>query len=215
MHKNLKTGEKETVVKCRFTGKETLAEIKKKLDDTIHNAIFGTNATDKFTDTVGAKLPCWALRAFMAWMRFADRWGLLSEKFMFTTSPFHASIVFGDMKSVHLGPVWHHLYNFGNCGFFATMSKEKLKAHVDPKTMEIRPEKIIELGIAEDERFVDGLTYSHMIKTVERMMENLSVLETVPEEEDRKWPHASKRELKLRAKWAKQDAKKKKPNKYL
>ena len=189
MHKNLRTGEKETVVKCRFTGKETLAEIKKQLDETLHTAIYGTNDTDEFVDGILGKVPTWVLRLFMSWLRFADRWGLLSEKFMYDISPFHASMVFGDMKSVHLGPVWHHLYNFGNCGFFATMGKDEYKALVDPKTLEIRAEKVVELGISEDERFVDGLTYSHMIKTINRMMENISVLERAPEDDEIKLPH--------------------------
>ncbi|MDR0462313.1 MAG: hypothetical protein LBG88_03205 [Christensenellaceae bacterium] len=190
MHKNLRTGEKETVVKCRFTGKETIAEIKQKLDATITNAISGTNATDDIVDSFLGSLPNPLLRLFVWTLRLCDRWGMLSDKFMFEVSPFHSSAMFGDMKSVHLGPVWHHLYNFGNCGFFATMGKEQLKPVVDAKTGQTKSEKVIELGITEDERFIDGLTYSHVMKSFERIISNLSVLETAPEADDAKWPHA-------------------------
>lgn len=217
MHKNLKTGERETVVKCRFTGTETLAEIKAKIDNTIHMAMTTINKADDFTNKIGGTLPTWLLRFYMNFMKFADRRGWLSEKFMFLASPMHASVVFGDMKSIHLGPVWHHLYNFGNAGFFATLGKDVMRPIVDPKTNEIRAERVCDLGISEDERFVDGLTFTHMIRTVDRIMDNISVLEERAEEADRKWPYTSKKGIKQREKWAKQDAKraKRKPNKFL
>ena len=210
MHKNLRTGEKETVVKCRFTGKETIAEIKQKLDDTIRKAMTEENETDKFVDSMLTKLPTWGLRAFMGWLRFADRWGLLSDNFMFTVSPFHASVLFVDLKSVHLGPVLHHTYNFGNCGFMCCMGKEQLKPVVDPKTGLIHAEKVLELGISEDERFIDGLTYSHVIKTIERIVNNLSVLERAPEDDEIKHPYPTAYEIRKQEKAAQKKQKQKK-----
>jgi len=208
MHKNLRTGEQETVVKCRFTGKETLREVKQILDTTIIRAMTETVETDEFVNKIGSKLPTWLLRCAMSMMRWADRWGLLSDNFMFTVSPFHTSVLFADMKSVHLGPVWHHMYNFGNCGFMACMGKEKKKAIVDVKTNTIQPTQVLELGISMDERFIDGLTYSHVIKTIERAVANLTVLERAPEEDERKWPWGTPTEMKQREKWKKQDARK-------
>jgi hypothetical protein len=208
MHKNLRTGEQETSIKCRFTGKETIAEIKEKFDVEIHKAIYGSNDVDAFTGGFLGKMPTWAVRLLVHSLRRFDRWGMLSDKFMFDISPFHASVVFADMKSVHLGPVWHHLYNFGNCGFICCMGKERMKAIVDPKTNAVKAEKVLELGIGEDERFIDGLTYSHAIKTIMRLVGNLTALERAPEDDEIKRPHPTPYEKKKAEKAAKKAAKK-------
>ena len=203
VHKNLRTGEKETLVKCRFTGKETLAEIKQQIDDKIDKAINGTNETDNFADKLLGSMPTWFLRMFMGILRGLDRLGWLSDKFMFETSPFHCSFLISDLKSLHLGPTWHHMYNFGNCGFMACMGKEQLKAVVDKNTEEVHVEKIMELGITEDDRVTDGLIFSHMIRTAGRILDNLSVLERAPEDDEVKWPAPTMYEMKKKAKAAK------------
>ena len=208
VHKNLRTGEQETMVKVRYTGKETIAEIKEKFETAVREAITGSSGTEDFSSSFVGRSPTWFLRLVMWVTRRLDRWGLLSDKFMFETSPCHASIVFADLKSVHLGPVWHHLYNFGTCGFMCCMGKEKLRAGVDPKTREIRVEKYLELGIGEDERFIDGWTYSQMVKSINRIVENLECLERAPEDDEVKRPTPTPYEKKLAEKAKKKAAKK-------
>ena len=208
MHKSLKTGEQETTIKVRFTGKETIQEVKKKVDAEITRALTGENGTDSFSGGGLGRMPTWMLRILLVFMKGLDRCGLLSDKFLFETSPMHASILFVDLKSIHLQPVLHHLYNFGNCGFAITMGKEKIAAYADPKTMEISAQKILELGIAEDERFIDGLTYSHMIKTVNRIIENMETLERVPDDDEIRKPPLTVYEKKKAARLAKKQAKK-------
>ena len=96
----------------------------------------------------------------------------------------HASIFFADLKSIHLDRIYHHLYSFGNCGFFATMGKEKTKVVADEKTGEIHAQKIFELSASIDERFIDGLYYSGMIKVIKRMMADLDVLTRAPHDDE-------------------------------
>ncbi|MCL2586956.1 MAG: hypothetical protein FWE31_01815 [Firmicutes bacterium] len=174
IHKSLRHGEEEVGIKVRFSGKETLPEIKEKLDSAIKKAITTEDDFGKFMN----KMPQFVLRFLTRMLRLFDRWGWLSDKFLFENSPMHSSIFFADLKSIHVNYVFHHLYTFGNCGFFATMGKEQVKPVVDDKTGEIRAEKILELGISMDERFVDGLYYRHMIKGARRIIENLEILET-------------------------------------
>ena len=196
IHKNLKTGDRETTIKCRFHGTETLDEVKERLDATFKTAIFDQNATDKFVDGFLAKVPRFVLRLIVWSFRVRDRWGLLSDKFMFETSPMHTSIYYADLKSIHLDTVWHHLFAFGNCGFFISMGKEKMRAIACPKTQKIEAKKVVELGISIDERFIDGLAYSHMIKTIERMFDDLTCLEVHALPEDRRWPHGTEERIK-------------------
>jgi len=201
MHKSLRTGEQETVIKCRFRGDETINEIKEKIDAEIAKALAGKNDTDNFSGGAMAHMPTWLLRIAARLFKFLDRWGMFSDKFLFTTSPFHTSIFLADLKSIHLDTTWHHLYNFGNCGFFCTLAKSKLKPVVDPKTGLIKTDTTVELGISQDERFTDGLLFSHMIKTAGRIMENLEVMERPATPDEIKHAHtpAEKKQLAKRA----------------
>jgi len=183
VHKNLRTGEGETAIKCRFTGKETIEEIKKQLDEKIDIAMNATNQTDIFTNSLNWT-PTWLFRMIVRFLRGLDRLGWLSDKFLFETSPMHSSIFFADLKSIHLDRVYHHLYNFGNCGFFGTMGKEQLKPIADEATGEIRAERVIGFGFSVDERFIDGYYYSGMLKLIRRILDNLSTLEREPHDDE-------------------------------
>ena len=209
MQKNLRTAEQETTINMRFTGKETLAEIKATMDATIHQALTGKTGTDEFTGGVIGKAPTWLLRIAMKWLYVADRFGWLSEKFIRDQSPFHCSIFFGDMKSIHIDMgILHHLYDFGTCGFHANISKEIYKNIVNQKTLESKVEKVIEFAAAEDERFVDGYTWSMAIKKMKRIMENLSVLERPPEDDEIRHPYMTDKQKKYFAKGMKKLEKK-------
>ena len=197
VQKNLRTAEQETTINLRFTGKETLAEIKAELDEKIKLAMTGKNGTDDFTGGALGKSPTWLLRIAMKWLYFADRHGLLSEKFLRDQSPFHSSIFFGDMKSIHIDTgILHHLYDFGTCGFHANISKEIYKNVVDQRTLEPKVEKVIEFAGAEDERFVDGYTWSMAMKKMKRIMENLSVLEQAPSDDEIRYPYMTEKQKK-------------------
>ena len=210
LHKNLKTGEQETTCKCRFTGKETIQEIKEMWHKTIESTLSGDNATDNFTGGALGRMPTWILKIIVGTLRKLDKWGMLSGKFIDNVSPFHCSIFFANMKSVHLGPHLHHLYNFGTCGFMCALGKEEWRAGVNPETGEVFPEQYISMGVSEDERFIDGLTYANVVKTVSRMIDNLSVLERAPEDDEIRHPVNSyqlAKEAKRAAKQEKKDAK--------
>ena len=209
VHKNLKGGGNETTIKCRFTGKETIAEIKQQLDAEIIRAVSSDNGTDKFVGGL-TWMPTWVFRMFVGTLKFLDRFGFCSDKLLFKASPFHCSIFFADLKSIHLDTVWHHLYNFGNCGFFAAMSKEKKVAKVCPKTDQIKPAQIVELGVSIDERFIDGLYYTGMVKAIKRMFENPSCLERVPEQDEILKLPLTPKQAKIEAKRKRRDEKKKK-----
>jgi len=99
------------------------------------------------------------------------------------------------------------MYNFGNCGFMACMGKEQLTPKVDKVTGEVKVEKIMELGVSEDDRVTDGLIFSHMIRTANRIIDNLSVLERAPEDDEVKWPAPTDYERKKAAKLAKKKKK--------
>ncbi|MCL1900995.1 MAG: hypothetical protein FWG51_01175, partial [Firmicutes bacterium] len=64
MHKNLRTGDDETVAKMRYSGKETVFEIKKQIDEVILKTLKEDNGTDKVSDRL-SKLPLWMMKIAM------------------------------------------------------------------------------------------------------------------------------------------------------
>lgn len=180
IHKDLRKRDEEVIVKVRFTGAETLREIKEKIDKGMMDAV---TQDWEYTKNV-SRVPQFGLRWSVRFLRIFDRLGWLSDKFLFKNSPFHSSIYMADLKSIGINYVLHHLYEFGNCGFFATLGKEHKQAIVDEKTDEIRVAKIMQVGVSMDERFVDGLYYRNMVKEQKRIIENLSVLEVPLQQKD-------------------------------
>lgn len=175
VHKSLRQGDQETIVKVRFTGYETIAEVKQKLDAAIAKGINDSNGVDGAASFLAA-MPHFLLKLAVGALRLFDHWGWWGDKFLFENSPFHTSIFFSDLKSINMNYVYHHLYNFGNCGFFLAMGQEHMEAGFDAKG-NVVPKKILECGVSEDERFSDGLYFNRMLKTVYRLLENLDVME--------------------------------------
>lgn len=217
VQKNLRTGDDETVVKMRFEGSETISEIKKNTDAVIAKVLIEKNGTDSVSDGL-SKLPLWMMKIAMGFMRFCDHFGLFSDKILYA-SPFHCSAFFNDLKSIRLGKIYHHLYNFGNCGFFAAMGKEKWLPMVDQITHEIKAEKILELGISADERYLDGLYYSNFLRTMQKVIDNFSCLERPPLDDEIhyiktvKQIKAEKKQKKKQVKATKKELKKQVKNK--
>jgi len=195
-HKSLRTGDEEVSLKARYIGFETIGEIKEKFDLAITNA---TKGEDKFMSFMD-KLPQCVLRGFALALRLFDRFGLVGDKVLYDISPFHSSIFIADLKSIRLNRSIHHLYNFGNCGFFGTIGKEYMAPVVDEETGEVKPAKILEMGISMDERFVDGFYYSHMWKNIKRIMSDLSCLEKPITQDDVFLPNDMKPKVKSKKK---------------
>jgi hypothetical protein len=176
VHKSLRTGDDETAIKCRFTGYETLPEIKEVLDAEIKKAVTSRNGTDKTTDMLG-KLPHLILKFVVNCIRTLDHFGFLPDSFMRNNSPFHTSIFITDLKSIGLDSIYHHLYNFGNCGCFVAIGKDKTVPVIDELTGEIKPDKVMDLGISLDERFHDGLYCSKSLRAWSRILSSPWCLE--------------------------------------
>ncbi|GHT78147.1 hypothetical protein FACS1894130_04260 [Spirochaetia bacterium] len=174
--KSFRPDAEETSLDTIFTGYETLEEVKKLVDADIDAALNTQNGTDNKRDGL-AHLPLALLRLVVWLLKFADYHGILPESFLRSGSPFHASFFVANLKSIGLQAIIHHLFDFGNCGFFLTMGKECYLPKVNPATGNIESTKIIQMGISLDDRTVDGLYLSHVLKTGRRLLADPSVLE--------------------------------------
>ena len=193
----------EVTMKLYFTGRESLFEVKQKLEQEIAKATADTSGEHKTTKTAGAlnKLPGWLFKFAMFMFRFLDKHNML-PKWLVDASPFHTSLYFTDLKSIKLDKIYHHLYNFGNTTIFAALGKS-MYVPVSDRSGEIKVEKRMNLGLTLDERVADGLYYGNSVRLLLKYCENPELmLEALPE------PELTGKELKKKLKADKKEKRK-------
>lgn len=154
----------DSTVKICFTGKESIYEIKDKIDDAIKtiNATDEKNGTDKLARIL-TLTPNFLIK-FLVWMiKGLDKHGLLPGKIL-ALSPFHTSCFVTNLKSIKGEYIYHHLYDFGTTSLFFAMGKEKMQPVVENGA--IVPGKVMTIGIVTDERFCDGFYYVDALKMI-------------------------------------------------
>jgi len=187
--KQLKDTAEEGAIKLTFDGTETIYDIHEKMQKEIdQNAhLSSENDTDKLAKLLTI-VPHFMIRGLVNFLMWLDRIGHL-PKSVIDASPFHTSLFLTNMKSIKMGYVYHHIYNFGTCSVFLSMGKERyVPVVVDADEEKIGVRKIITIGGAVDERITDGLYNSNSIREFVKMLLNPTVLETRLEkcEEDQK-----------------------------
>lgn len=181
--KRLEEDAESLTLKFYFTGRESIDEVKKivddeiakntKDDDSVHTT---TKVADKF-----CKLPDFLFRWAMAFVRFLDRHGML-PKSLIHASPFHTSCFVTNLKSIKLGYIYHHLYNFGTTTIFAAMGKEQMEPYVE-NNKELKIGKFMTIGMSLDERIADGLYMGKSLKLVLDLLANPDTLmEKLPDD---------------------------------
>ncbi len=162
----------ETItLKFYFTGRENIYEIKEIVDGEIAKNL-GADQNSHQTTKVASKfckLPDFLFRWGLALVRFLDRHGLM-PKALIHASPFHTSCFLTNLKSIKLGHIYHHLYNFGTTSIFVAMGKEKMEPVVE-NNKELKIAKIMNLGMSLDERVADGLYMSNSLKLLREIMQ--------------------------------------------
>ena len=168
----------ETTIKLTFDGTESIYDVKKKIDDAVlenakESAVNGTDKMAKLLTIVPNGL-IKILDGFLMWL---DKHGLLPKKVL-EVSPFHTSLFLTNMKSIKMGYVYHHCYNFGSTSIFVSMGKEKYEPVIlDADDAKFGVAKIMKVGVVVDERICDGLYYGNSLREFKKYMEYPTVLE--------------------------------------
>lgn len=175
MKKQLSENAPEDTVKMRFTGEETLLEIKQKIDDEISASRSKSSDTEK-TAKLLKMIPNGLTKFVVNLFKFMDLHGCMPKKII-GVSPFHTGAWVTNMKSISTDYVYHHLYDFGTSSMFVGLGKEHIEPVVNEQTEEIEKGKVIKLGLVIDERICDGFYYAKSIKLVRRFMQNPELLD--------------------------------------
>jgi len=155
--KNLSPTASDSLVKLQFTGLETIAEVRDRVNAAIqeNNHMDANNGTDKLARIL-TFTPNIIIKILVGFIKFLDRHSML-PKFIINLSPFHTSAFITNLKSIKGPSIYHHLYDFGTTGLFFSMGKESLVPVVAGG--QIVPGKRMPLQIVTDERFCDGFYF--------------------------------------------------------
>lgn len=176
VHRSLRGESTETVLKTTFTGRETMAEVAAVLDKAIaeSTAIGETNDTDDLAKVI-MSIPPFLYKPAVNMFKWLDRHGMLPQDIV-EASPFHTSFYITNLKSLGIGTVLHHIYNFGTCSQFVSMGKERYIPIVDSKE-HITIKKMLQLGLTTDERICDGLYFARAVRYMKKLLAHPEALE--------------------------------------
>ncbi len=169
----------ETIIKPEFSPNDTLFEVVNKLSLAVsENMQEGAqNEADTLSKFLG-KLPAFAMRFIAGLLRWLDNVGKL-PKSIHSISPWHSSVFLTNLGSLGIGPVYHHLYEFGTCSIFIAMGN-KTRLHTISATGEREVLRFIGLKFVTDERICDGLYYANSMKLLRRLLMNPESLLSPP-----------------------------------
>ena len=140
------------------------------------------NPGGAFDDTAKVlnKLPGFVMLLAIKIIRFIDYLGLL-PRFLTKLSPFHASMFITSMGSLGIPPIYHHLYDFGNCPVFIAFGAKEKKYEMNADG-EVERHDYVGFTVVMDERICDGFYYAAALKKIRRYLRDPWLLDTPPEE---------------------------------
>ncbi len=181
--RSLSLESEETTIMPEFEPEDTLYDVVKKVEKIIREEVYEQqvegNGTDIVARTLGA-IPTCIKSGFVDLMRNLDKIGLM-PKFINKVSPFHSSMFITDLGSCGIGPIFHHLYEFGTCSVFVAMGKKETKYEVDSQGNVIT-KRYIGMKIVADERICDGYYYATSMRLMARLIRHPERLLTPPDE---------------------------------
>ena len=169
----------ETTIKVHFEPTDTIFDVYRKLNEKIDEIKTSddTNGTEDFADAV-ARLPRFLIRFAIAILRMMDYFGWLPAS-LTEISPFHGSMIITDLGSLRIGPVYHHIYNFGTLPVFIAFGAKYHKYEVN-RHGQVEDHKYVDTKMVLDEGTVDGHYYAQLLRAFRYICDHPEVVENPP-----------------------------------
>lgn len=177
--RSLSLGAPETTIKVQFEPTDTIFDVYRKMNEKIDEikANEGSNNTEDVAEAL-ARLPRFLLR-FAIWiLRIMDYFGWLPEA-LTDASPFHGSMIITDLGSLRIGPIYHHIYNFGTLPVFIAFGAKRHAYELDRHGSMV-DHKYVDCKIVMDERTVDGHYYAQFLQAYRYIFQHPEILEAPP-----------------------------------
>ena len=178
--KSLSLDADETTIKTEFEPTDTIFDVYDKMNEKIDEVKSSddANSTEDFANKL-LKLPRFLIRLIVWLLKLCDYFGLL-PKSLLDISPFHGSMIITDMGSLGIGPIYHHIYNFGTLPVFISFGARRRGYELN-RSGELVERRYVDAKFVLDERICDGLYYAAVFKLMSRYIADPSLLEVPPE----------------------------------
>ena len=171
----------ETTIKVVFEPTDTIYDVYRKMNEKINE--IKTNDGNNNTEDVAeafCKAPRFLLRFALFIVRIMDYFGWLPQSLL-DASPFHGSMIITDLGSLRIGPIYHHIYNFGTLPVFIAFGAKRHAYELD-RHGEMVDHKYVDCKFVMDERTVDGHYYAQFLQAFRTICQHPEIVEAPPSE---------------------------------
>lgn len=169
----------ETTIKVVFEPTDTIFDVYRKMNEKIDEVKTsgGNNNTEDVAETL-CRAPRFLLRFALTILRIMDYFGWLPEKLV-EASLFHGSMIITDVGSLRIGPIYHHIYNFGTLPVFIAFGAKRHAYEID-RHGQVVDHKYVDCKFTMDERTVDGHYYAQFLQAIRYIFAHPELLEAPP-----------------------------------
>ncbi len=169
----------ETTIKVVFEPTDTIFDVYRKMNEKIDEikATADNNNTEDVAEAL-TKVPRFLIRFAITVLRVMDYFGWIPQKLL-NASPFHGSMIITDMGSLRIGPIYHHIYNFGTLPVFIAFGAKRHAYEID-RHGQVVDNKYVDLKFVLDERTVDGHYYAQFLQAYRYLFAHPEILESPP-----------------------------------
>ena len=168
----------ETTIKVVFEPTDTIFDVYRKMSEKIDEikTVEGNNTED--VAEAMCKAPRFLLRFALTILRIMDYFGWLPQSLL-DASPFHGSMIITDLGSLRIGPIYHHIYNFGTLPVFISFGAKRHAYELD-RHGNMVDRKYVDCKFVMDERTVDGHYYAQFLQAFRYICQHPEIIETPP-----------------------------------
>ena len=169
----------ETTIKVVFEPTDTIFDVYRKMSEKIDEikTVEGNNNTEDVAEAM-CKAPRFLLRFALTILRIMDYFGWLPQSLL-DASPFHGSMIITDLGSLRIGPIYHHIYNFGTLPVFISFGAKRHAYELD-RHGNMVDRKYVDCKFVMDERTVDGHYYAQFLQAFRYISQHPEIVETPP-----------------------------------
>ncbi len=171
--------ETETTIKVQFEPTDTIFDVYRKMNEKIEEIKTSdeNNGTEDVAEAI-SKLPRFLIRFAILILRILDYFGWLPQSLV-DVSPFHGSMIITDLGSLRIGPIYHHIYNFGTLPVFIAFGAKRHSYELD-RHGNMVDRKLVDMKFTLDERTVDGHYFSQALQAWRYLFEHPEIVESPP-----------------------------------